>query len=111
MCISLGVACAQVTVTYLANEGVMIRSGESKVLIDPFFKESFKLYQTLPIRSLESFLKQHAELKSANAILISHRHRDHIDAGWVAEYLKLNPEATLLSSSQATDSVVNQFGV
>ena len=101
----------QTMVTYIANEGVMISNGKSKVLIDPFFNVGFNLYQTPRIDNLNLFLEKHPSLRDADLILITHRHADHIDPHLVAEYLKLNSKTKLISSSQASDSLVNQFGI
>ena len=51
------------------------------------------------------------ELKNANALLVSHNHRDHLDARWTADYLKVNSNSTFITSSQVSDSVVNVFGL
>src|SRR3954471_16005353 len=97
----------QVKVTYIANEGVMVESRGVKVLMDPFFKVGFGLYQVLPIGNMDDLLATHPELGHADVILVSHRHMDHIDPGLVAAYMKKNSQTTMLSSAQASDSVVN----
>lgn len=115
LAVSLTVGCRgqlhPVTATYLANEGVLIETGQSKVLIDPFFKEDFGLYQILPIENIDRLLKDHRELAGADAILVSHNHRDHFDAGLVTEYLKQNRHTKLFSSSQVTSGIINHFGL
>ena len=35
-------------IRYLANEGVMFQSGETTVLFDPLYNESFDRYQVVP---------------------------------------------------------------
>jgi L-ascorbate metabolism protein UlaG (beta-lactamase superfamily) len=105
LCISYTSRSQNPTVTYLANEGVMLEYNDVKVLIDPFFKEDFKVYQKLPIKDLNQYLDEHKELDNADAILISHRHADHFYARWIADYMKRSSRTLLLSSEQVTDSV------
>jgi L-ascorbate metabolism protein UlaG (beta-lactamase superfamily) len=105
------VGFAQVNVVYLANEGVLLEAGSDKVLIDPFFKIGFGLYQVLPVEDMGSFLQKNSRLKGADVILVSHRHADHIDPGLVAIYMNQNPGTMFVSSAQASDSVVHQFGI
>src|SRR4051812_37649671 len=97
---------AQVDVVYLANEGVLLEAGPDKVLIDPFFSVGFGLYQVLPVGDMEAFLKKNVRVNDADMILVSHRHADHIDPGMVATYMNENPGTKLVSSAQASDSVV-----
>ena len=38
----------EATVTYLANEGVMVTRGESSIVFDPLFNNSYGQYELLP---------------------------------------------------------------
>ena len=42
------VASADGKVMYLANEGLMVQAGDSKVLFDPIFRNSYDTYQLVP---------------------------------------------------------------
>lgn len=41
------------SITYIANEGVLLRHGESSVLIDGLFREGVSGYATVPTKELK----------------------------------------------------------
>jgi len=104
---SLGTAqqWSPVTMTFLANEGVMLSSGGKKVLIDALFLK----YQTgfaTPADSTQAALAAaRAPFDNVDLILATHYHGDHFHPGPVAAHLAANPRATLASSSQVIDSL------
>jgi len=102
-------AASKATVTYVANEGVMIEAGGSKILVDSlhrFYKEAYAYPPEAVRADLESAKGIFAE---ADLVLVSHIHGDHFSAGSVGLHLLNNPFASLASSPQVIDSVKADF--
>ena len=60
---STGYASDNPSVLYMANEGFMVESGETKVVFDPLFRNGFGHYQLLP-KSMEEALFAGAPAKN-----------------------------------------------
>lgn len=98
---------AQVEVTYLANEGVMLRGGGAAVLIDALHGP-YKSYAAAPANVRAAMERADAPYR-VDLVLVSHIHADHFDAAMVANHLKNNGAARLISSRQVTDAVLAQL--
>jgi len=70
-------ASAQVesSVRYLADEGVMVTHQNSKILIDPLFRNSFDQYQLVPDNVRNAIFAGQAPYDAVDAVHIPH-------AGW-----------------------------
>jgi L-ascorbate metabolism protein UlaG (beta-lactamase superfamily) len=98
-------AHAQVTVTFLANEGVMLSGGGKKVLIDALFRK-YKRGFAVPADSTQAALQAaRPPFDGVDLILVTHRHGDHFHPAPLAAHLLANPRATLLTSAQVIDSL------
>jgi len=93
------------SLTYIANEGILLRHGEISVVIDGLFREGVSGYATVPASALKALESASAPYDSVRLILVTHHHKDHFDAKSVAEHLKHNPEAILASSQQVCEQV------
>jgi L-ascorbate metabolism protein UlaG (beta-lactamase superfamily) len=97
------------TVTYIANEGVMIEAGGWKILIDAlhrYYKDAYA-YPPDDLRAdLENAKGKFAE---ADLVLVSHIHGDHFSAESAGLHLLHNPFASLVSSPQVIDAVKRDF--
>ena len=70
-------ALAQTTLRYLGNEGVMVSQGDTRVLFDPLFNNSFGQYQLVPDNVRESIFAGAPPFDGVDAGFISHHHDDH----------------------------------
>jgi L-ascorbate metabolism protein UlaG (beta-lactamase superfamily) len=97
-------AAPGVTVTFLANEGVLLASGTQKVLIDALY-DPYKTYG-LPHDSTRLALRgARAPFDDVDLVLVTHWHGDHFGAAPVTDHLLANRRATLLASDQVIDSL------
>jgi L-ascorbate metabolism protein UlaG (beta-lactamase superfamily) len=95
---------AKATVTYIANEGFLIESGDSKILVDAVFggirgtwcEQPSDSVLTLMVEGLEPF-------DSVDVLLVTHYHSDHFNAGMVSEFMANNTRATLVCPRQVKD--------
>jgi L-ascorbate metabolism protein UlaG (beta-lactamase superfamily) len=93
------------TITFLANEGVMLSSGSRKVLIDALFLRYGREY-AVPADSTQAALAgARAPFDAVDLVLATHRHGDHFDPRPVSSHLQANPRATFLASQQVIDSL------
>jgi L-ascorbate metabolism protein UlaG (beta-lactamase superfamily) len=93
---------AQVKVTYLANEGVLLSAGSAKVLIDALFRDSLGDYPRHSADVQEQLETGRAPFDGVGLALATHFHLDHWDAGAITRFLRSNPNALFASTPQAT---------
>ena len=94
-----------VTITFLANEGVMLAGGGKKVLIDGLFLKYRTNFQ-LPHDSTQRALQRASgSFGDVDLVLVTHHHGDHFHPAPMAAHLRANPRAALLTSQQVIDSV------
>ncbi|MEO1038830.1 MAG: MBL fold metallo-hydrolase [Pseudomonadota bacterium] len=104
---------------YIANEGVMVVSGEAKILFDPLFSQGFGIYREVDEASFEAIMTGAAPFDGVDAVVISHAHPDHFHPRRVAEYLAAHPDVTLYAPEEAigimrsentlTDAIIGQI--
>ena len=94
-----------VSITFLANEGVLLEADGRKVLIDALF-EKYKTGFALPADSTRSALSAaRAPFQNVDAVLFTHYHGDHFHPAPVVAHMRANSRATLLTSQQVIDSL------
>lgn len=98
-----------VEVTYIAGEGVLLSSGDDRVLIDGLHRP-YGEYPHLPAREQELMETAQAPFDGIDLILVSHSHGDHFHAAAVKRYLENSPSTVLVSSEQVTDAVRKEAG-
>lgn len=96
-------------ITYIANEGVLISSGDKQVLIDGLHREYKPAYAFLPAAEREQIETAKAPFDKINLILVSHLHLDHFHPESIGLHLKHNPGATLVSSQQVVELLEKDF--
>ena len=87
-------------VTYIANEGVLLSSGDKQVLIDGLHRQYGIHYSFLPDEPRNRIETAKEPFNKIDLILVSHLHLDHFHPEAVGLHLKHNPGATLVSSQQ-----------
>jgi L-ascorbate metabolism protein UlaG (beta-lactamase superfamily) len=105
----MGSSPQQVTVTYLANEGIMIDCGGQKVLIDALFRDSLEHYVRHSPKEKERIETGKAPFDGVRLALATHYHLDHWDAGAISRFLTNNPEAVFASTPEATAMLPYEF--
>src|SRR4030095_14475303 len=97
------------TITYIANEGVLIAAGEKQVLIDGLHRE-YKPDYLFPPADLLSKLEQAIDpYNKIDVVLVSHLHLDHFHPESVGLHLRNNKSAQLVSSEQIVNGVKEKF--
>jgi L-ascorbate metabolism protein UlaG (beta-lactamase superfamily) len=87
--------------TFIANEGVLVSSGEQKVLIDALFDKPNPEYRAPYPEVLDGIMKGEPPYDGVDLLLITHNHPDHFDAPLAARYLDMVPDPILLAPADA----------
>src|SRR5687768_4697367 len=93
------------TVRYIANEGVLIASGDKQILIDGLHREYKPAYLFPPPEMQVVLENARTPYDKINFLLVSHVHLDHFHPQSVGLYLTGNPRSVFASSGQAVDEV------
>ena len=90
---------------YLANAGVMIARGDTKILFDPFFRSDFGEYDLVPADMEAALFAGSPPWDGIDAIFISHQHEDHFDPLTVVRFLERWQSVSLYAPQQAVDAL------
>lgn len=91
---------ADVSITQLANEGVMITDGEARILIDAMVVEPYSVYGGLSEEALLRFEQRSGPFSDIDLMLVSHRHHDHNQPEFACRFIQGSGRTELASSSQ-----------
>jgi L-ascorbate metabolism protein UlaG (beta-lactamase superfamily) len=86
---------------YLANEGLMVVDGDTKILFDPLFRNGFGYYQLLPTEMEAALFAGDPPFDGVDAVFISHHHGDHFSPADIFLLLKRHPGIRLYAPAQA----------
>ena len=98
-------SASQVTIAYLANEGIMVSSGDKSVLVDALFRGGVSAYQRHEPAELEKIETAKPPYDGVDLLLVTHFHADHFDAASVVRHLEHNKNAVLVTSEQVAKEV------
>jgi len=90
---------------YLANAGVLIVSGETKVVFDPLFRNDYGTYRLLPEDMEQALFAGEPPLDGIDAVLISHYHEDHFSPADIIRLLEEQPAIQLYAPVQAVSGM------
>lgn len=88
---------------YIANEGVVVSHGETKIMFDPLPLSGFGVYPEPSFAQTAKMMSGQGEYEGVDAVFISHAHRDHFSAVAMISYLTANPEVSLVAPKQALE--------
>ena len=103
---SLAVAHDHATAHYLGNEGVMVERGETKILFDAFYAESYGQYALVPNEISDAMMKGDAPFNGVDAVFVSHVHGDHFSPAPAIAYLRAQPAVTLFAPEQVREKIL-----
>lgn len=93
-------AQADVTVTQLANEGVILSDGDSRVMIDGFVVDTYSVYGGLPPEAAALFRANSGPFAGIDLALVSHRHHDHNQPAHACTFMQASANTRLHTGSQ-----------
>ncbi len=93
-------AFGQMQITYTGNAGVLLTSGEDKVLIDSLQNHTNNFWVRLPQPDLDAMIDGVAPFDSVDFALVTHNHPDHFNSTRVRSFLGNNPDASFIGPPQ-----------
>lgn len=90
---------------YLANAGVMIERGDTKILFDPLFRNGYNRYQLVPVDIEQALFSGEPPWDSVDAIFISHFHGDHFSPRVMLDFLEARADIRLFAPRQAVSAL------
>ena len=91
-------------VTYLANEGVLVRVGERSLVIDAFVRVPYGSYAGLTPKAAASLEQGTGDFEGLDLALVSHVHPDHFQADFACRALE-RTDVPLVSSPQVVEAL------
>ena len=85
----------------ILNEGVLVESGEAKVLFDPLYDEGFGTFPELDPELRAAIITGAAPYDRLDAVFVSHFHGDHFSAPGIVKLLLAQPDVQLFAPAQA----------
>ena len=105
------IASADVTIRFIANEGVYITDGDTAVLIDALTWNSYDGTYALPSdEARAAMIAGDAPYENVVALLFTHIHGDHSDPAGAVEFLNAQGNGVVAASTQITDAISNGEG-
>ena len=94
----------------MANEGLMVVQGDTKVAFDPLFRNSYGQYQLLPKEMEEALFSGQPPFDGIDAVFISHYHGDHFSPADILRLLTEQPGIHLYAPVQAVNGLRSVSG-
>ncbi len=94
-------AASGLRLEYVANCGVLVSVGESKVLVDALFDKPNPEYRSPSPEVLEKMMKGEPPFDGVDLVLVTHNHPDHFDAALAARYVAAFRQVVLLAPADA----------
>lgn len=98
------------TARYIANAGVLVAHGDTRIVFDPLFREDFGQYRLPPADIREALLAGRPPWHGVDAVFISHYHDDHFEPAELIGYLRAQPELRLYAPAQAAAALLDAAG-
>lgn len=94
-----------VVAKYLANAGVLISHGETKIVFDPLFDQDFGIYELVPKDIENALFAAEPPFDGLDAVFVSHHHGDHFSPERMMQLLIAQPDLQLFGPLQAIESM------
>lgn len=99
---------AEITITRVANAGVILSDGDARVMIDGMVVEPYAVYGGLPDSAAADFARASGDFSGIDLALVSHRHHEHNQPEYACRFLQNSPGTQFYSSEQVI-GLVREF--
>lgn len=93
-------AAADVSITQLANEGVIVSDGQTRVMIDGMVVDSYSIYGGLLPDGAAAYQDLSGPFEGVDLVLVSHRHHDHNQPSHACSFMQASTGSRLVTSPQ-----------
>ncbi len=91
---------ADITLTQLANAGILVSDGETRIIIDGMVVEPYAVYGGLPSDVIPMFEQLSGPFADIDLVLVSHRHHEHNQPRYACRFLQQSLVTRFVSSPQ-----------
>jgi len=98
-----------VEVSYIANEGFMISTCGTKIVLDPLNKNPWN-YPSTPEPVYQKMLNAEPPFDNVDLIILSHSHADHFNVEMAIQVLQQNPRMVMVVDQIAYEELMNTSG-
>ena len=102
---------SRLSITALANAGVMLSDGRTAVLVDGLFRDGVAGYARLEEAERQRLEKALPPYDAVRLVLVTHWHADHFDAGAVGAHLAKNRRARAVLAGQVAATLTDRTRV
>lgn len=95
----------ELTLTYLGNMGVLLESGDRRIVIDGFQRGGLPAYAAVPPELLAPLERAQPPFELLTAALTTHRHLDHFDRASVRARLETDTLVVYGAAAEVMDSL------
>lgn len=99
----------EITITYIANAGILICGAEKKILIDGIHSFEPFGFSPVPDKVLNHIIEGQGIYEYMDYILFTHRHKDHFNGKYLSDYCLLNTPRMIVIPKDG-DSLENTKG-
>lgn len=106
-----------ITINYIANAGVLICKGNTKLLLDGIHSQKVPIFSTVSQEVLSKMISGEGIFKDISYLLFTHGHQDHFSPDCLVKYISHNkikaiflPEEAYCSLSKSGKDIVHHNG-
>ena len=96
----------KIDVTYIANAGFLLETGDKQLVIDALFKDVFHDYQAPHDSIVTMIINGQKPFDKLHLLLVTHNHADHFNDSLAVEFLNHNPQNRLIAPSLVINGVL-----
>lgn len=95
---------------YVGNEGVLVSHGDTKIIFDAFYADSYGQYTLVPDSIRAALLAGTPPYDGIDAVFVSHVHGDHFSAAPAVEFMRKHGKIRLYASRQTYEAIAEETG-
>lgn len=95
---------------YVGNEGVLVTRGNTKVIFDAFYADSYGQYTLVPDSIRAALLAGTPPYDGIDAVFVSHVHGDHFSAAPAVAFMRAHKKVPMYASRQTYDALLEEVG-
>jgi L-ascorbate metabolism protein UlaG (beta-lactamase superfamily) len=88
----------QLQITYIANEGFLLKSEKHKILIDALFDNGYGTFAVPDSSTIHRIMNSEAPFNNIDALFLTHYHKDHCNPVLINRYLTKNKQLPFVTS-------------
>jgi L-ascorbate metabolism protein UlaG (beta-lactamase superfamily) len=96
----------EVSITLIANAGVLVKYREIRFLIDGLYYDNGYGFSNIPKQLLKQMITGKDEFKNIDYLIFTHNHQDHFSAEYTMEYLKNNDIACIFMPIDKSNAII-----